>query len=185
MKERLRRPAFAIAFNGEIGTGSGRSIQGVDLGRAVRAAVEKGLLAKGGGHAMAAGVTIEKARLGEFRAFMEETLSAAGTRPRRRIARHRCGADGLGRVELAQSIDRAGPFGSATEPALAFPAHRIVDAGIETANGTVGALRGEGSAHAIAFRAGGTLLGDMLLKARDSGPLHLAGTPVGRPLRPQ
>ena len=71
LKERLRRPAFAIAFNGEIGTGSGRSIQGVDLGRAVRAAVEKGLLAKGGGHAMAAGVTIEKARLGEFRAFMK------------------------------------------------------------------------------------------------------------------
>ena len=63
MKERFGRPAFAIALEpGGIGTGSGRSIAGVDLGRAVRQAVHDGLLLKGGGHAMAAGVTLRKDR---------------------------------------------------------------------------------------------------------------------------
>ncbi len=61
LKERFGRPAFAIALEpGGTGTGSGRSIAGVDLGRAVRRAVQEGLLLKGGGHAMAAGVTLKK-----------------------------------------------------------------------------------------------------------------------------
>ena len=61
MKERFGRPAFAIALEpGGIGTGSGRSITGVDLGRAVRHAASTGLVIKGGGHAMAAGVTLRK-----------------------------------------------------------------------------------------------------------------------------
>ncbi len=81
LKDRFRRPAVAIAFmaNG-VGTGSGRSVPGVDLGRAVRGALERGIIVKGGGHVMAAGLTIEQARLGEFRAFMEDTLGAVGAR---------------------------------------------------------------------------------------------------------
>jgi site-specific recombinase XerD len=75
LKERFKRPAFAIALKGKIGTGSGRSIPGVDLGRAVRAAVEEGILVKGGGHAMAAGITIARERLGDFRAFLEQRLT--------------------------------------------------------------------------------------------------------------
>ncbi len=74
LKEKYRRPAFAIAFDGEIGTGSGRSIAGIDLGRAVRGAVEAGLLIKGGGHAMAAGLTIARDRLADFRAYLEHAL---------------------------------------------------------------------------------------------------------------
>ncbi len=67
LKERYGRPAFAIAIEpGGIGTGSGRSIAGVDLGRAVRQAVSDGLLIKGGGHAMAAGVTLEARVIGGF-----------------------------------------------------------------------------------------------------------------------
>ena len=77
LKEKFARPAFAIALEpGGIGTGSGRSIAGVDLGKAVRQAVADGLLLKGGGHAMAAGVTLRKERLAEFRAFMESALGA-------------------------------------------------------------------------------------------------------------
>lgn len=75
LKERFQRPAFAIAFTGDTGTGSGRSIPGVDLGRAVREAVEDGLLLKGGGHAMAAGLTVERARLGDLRAHLETRLA--------------------------------------------------------------------------------------------------------------
>ncbi len=77
LKEKFSRPAFAIALEpGGIGTGSGRSISGVDLGKAVRQAVHDGLLLKGGGHAMAAGVTLRKERLAEFRAAMESALAA-------------------------------------------------------------------------------------------------------------
>jgi single-stranded-DNA-specific exonuclease len=76
LKEKFSRPAFAIALEpGGIGTGSGRSISGVDLGKAVRQAVKDGLLMKGGGHAMAAGVTLRKERLAEFRAYMESALA--------------------------------------------------------------------------------------------------------------
>ena len=76
LKERYRRPAFAIAFDGNgKGTGSGRSVPGLDLGRLVRKAVDLGLLVKGGGHAMAAGITVEKSRLGELRAFLEENAA--------------------------------------------------------------------------------------------------------------
>src|SRR6202051_1659636 len=79
LKEKFSRPAFAIALEpGGIGTGSGRSISGVDLGRAVRQAVKDGLLMKGGGHAMAAGVTLRRERLAEFRATMESALADDG-----------------------------------------------------------------------------------------------------------
>ncbi|HEX5517490.1 MAG TPA: single-stranded-DNA-specific exonuclease RecJ, partial [Pseudolabrys sp.] len=78
LKERYGRPAFAIALEpGGIGTGSGRSIPGVDIGRTVRRAVQEGLLLKGGGHAMAAGVTLKKDALGAFRAFLEDALAAS------------------------------------------------------------------------------------------------------------
>ena len=76
LKEKFSRPAFAIALEpGGIGTGSGRSISGVDLGKAVRQAVHDGILLKGGGHAMAAGVTLRKEKLAEFRAYLESALA--------------------------------------------------------------------------------------------------------------
>ncbi len=85
LKEKYGRPAFAIALEpGGIGTGSGRSIFGVDIGRAVRRAVAEGLLLKGGGHAMAAGVTLRKSRAG------------AAARLSRSDARRRC-RDGAAR----------------------------------------------------------------------------------------
>src|SRR5262249_42199989 len=75
LKERFGRPAFAIALEpGGLATGSGRSIPGVDLGQIVRRAVTEGLLLKGGGHAMAAGITLRQTALAEFRAFLEEKL---------------------------------------------------------------------------------------------------------------
>jgi single-stranded-DNA-specific exonuclease len=97
LKEKFGRPAFAIALDhggdqsgdqnddqsGGIGTGSGRSIPGVDLGRAVRSAVADGILIKGGGHAMAAGVTLRKDALGEFRAFLDDFLRDAVEAARR------------------------------------------------------------------------------------------------------
>src|SRR5260370_14479133 len=75
LKEKFARPAFAIALEpGGIGTGSGRSISGVDLGKAVRQAVKEKLLMKGGGHAMAAGVTLRKEKLAGVLALMGSPL---------------------------------------------------------------------------------------------------------------
>ena len=106
LRERFERPAFAIAWNGSgVGAGSGRSVPGVDIGSAVRAAVEAGILVKGGGHAMAAGVTLEREKLGAFRAFLEERLgadmAAAARRPRspdrrRAFSRRRDAGSGRG-----------------------------------------------------------------------------------------
>src|SRR6516164_4774561 len=87
LKEKFGRPAFAIALEpGGIGTGSGRSISGVDLGKAVRHAVSTGLVIKGGGHAMAAGVTLRKDALSAFRAYLEDALAGAVEAARREHA---------------------------------------------------------------------------------------------------
>ncbi|MFD1333153.1 single-stranded-DNA-specific exonuclease RecJ, partial [Methylopila musalis] len=123
LKERFRRPAFAVAFLPDgTGTGSGRSIPGVDLGAAVRAAVDEGLLVKGGGHAMAAGVTVRKSALGAFRAHLEQALGAAVTRARADQALKIDAAltAAAATLDLARDLERAGPFGSgAPEPVLA------------------------------------------------------------------
>ena len=122
LKEKFARPAFAIALEpGGIGTGSGRSIGGVDLGKAVRQAVHDGLLMKGGGHAMAAGVTLRKEKLAEFRAYMESALAADVANSRHENELFIDGAVTARAVtpEFAATLNRAGPFGSANpEPEI-------------------------------------------------------------------
>ena len=129
LKEKFGRPAFAIALEpGGIGTGSGRSIAGVDIGRAVRRAVAEGLLVKGGGHAMAAGVTLRKGALAQLRAFLEAALSADVATARRASGLMIDGAVSAAgaNLDLVAMIERAGPFGSGNpEPVIALPAHTV------------------------------------------------------------
>ncbi|HZD91196.1 MAG TPA: single-stranded-DNA-specific exonuclease RecJ [Pseudolabrys sp.] len=180
LKERYGRPAFAIALGpGGIGTGSGRSIAGVDLGRAVRRAVAEGLLVKGGGHAMAAGVTLKKDRLGAFRAFLEEALADSVEAARRESALKIDGAvsaAGANR-ELVELLARAGPFGAGNpEPLLALPSHTLAYVDPVGENHLRVRLRaGDGKLiNAIAFRAAGQPLGKALLDNRGR-PVHAAG----------
>lgn len=115
LKEKFARPAFAIALEpGGVGTGSGRSISGVDLGRAVRGAVSEGLLMKGGGHAMAAGITLRKEQLAAFRAYIEAALADDVARSRNVRELLIDGAVSARAVtpELAATLNRAGPFGA-------------------------------------------------------------------------
>ncbi len=180
LKERFKRPAFAIAFNGKTGVGSGRSIAGIDLGRVVRAAVEAGILLKGGGHAMAAGVTLERARLGDFRAFLEERLGDAVERARANDALAIDAAlTAAGAVPgLVEAFALAGPFGAGNpEPVFAFPDHRLVDVATVGAGHVRVRVRAGDGAHlnAIAFRAADGPLGQALL-ARKGEAMHLAGT---------
>jgi single-stranded-DNA-specific exonuclease len=181
LKEKFGRPAFAIALEpGGIGTGSGRSIAGVDIGRAVRRAVAEGLLVKGGGHAMAAGVTLRKGALAQLRAFFEAALSADVA-----IARRASGlmVDGAvsaagANLDLVAMIERAGPFGSGNpEPVIALPAHTVTyaeEAG--QAHMRVRLKSADGAAvNAIAFRAAGQKLGTALLNSRGR-QVHAAGS---------
>ncbi len=182
LKERFERPAFALTLAGARATGSGRSIPGVDLGRAVRAAVEAGVAIKGGGHAMAAGVTLERERIGEWRAFLEERLGEA-------VARARAGAGltidaaltaNAATPELAHRLEAAGPYGSGNpEPVFALTRHRLADVMPVGAGGDhlrLRAVAGDGRAvEGIAFRAAGKKLGEALIRLRGA-PVHLAGT---------
>jgi len=180
LKERYGRPAFAIALEpGGTGTGSGRSIAGVDLGRAVRQAVHDGLLVKGGGHAMAAGVTLRKDALAPFRAFLEQALGAAVEASRRESALKIDGAVSAGgfNLQLADMLARAGPYGAGNpEPMLTLPAHTIAYAEPAGENHIRVRLKsGDGKfVNAIAFRAVGTPLGKALIDNRGRA-VHAAG----------
>ncbi|MBX9876694.1 MAG: single-stranded-DNA-specific exonuclease RecJ, partial [Beijerinckiaceae bacterium] len=182
LKERFRKPAFALALNGEGGaTGSGRSVAGVDLGRAVRAAVEAGLAVKGGGHAMAAGVTLAPGQDATFHAFLAQRLAsevAAAGESEALLVDAALSAGGATPRLLAE-IDRAGPFGQGSpEPVFVFPAHRLTDA-VEIGSGghvRVKLKGGDGtSVGGVAFRCAQEPLGRALLAARGES-VHLAAT---------
>ncbi|WP_297103749.1 single-stranded-DNA-specific exonuclease RecJ [uncultured Devosia sp.] len=181
LRERFDRPSFAIALNPDgTGTGSGRSIPGVDLGSAVIAAVEQGLVPKGGGHAMAAGVSLKPGDLGPFRVFLTEAL-AAGVASARAASALKIDAALTARgatLDLLHSLERAGPYGSGNpSPVFAFPAHRARFPQIVGKGGHVSfSLSSDDGARlkAIAFRAAGTPLGDALMRGGDE-PLHFAG----------
>lgn len=181
LKERYGRPAFAIALEpGGIGTGSGRSIQGVDLGAAVRHAVTAGLLLKGGGHAMAAGITISPDKLAPFRAYLEEALHSAVEVARREDSLLIDGAVTAGGANVAMLADiaRAGPFGSGhSEPVFALPGHTIAYAEeVGQAHVRARLRSGDGTMlNAIAFRAAGKPLGQALIANRGRS-VHAAGT---------
>ncbi len=181
LKEKFNRPAFAIALEpGGIGTGSGRSIAGVDIGRAVRRAVAEGILLKGGGHAMAAGVTLRKSALAALRALLESTLDAEVQAARRAGGLLIDGAvsAAAANADLVALIGRAGPFGSGNpEPIIALPAHTVSYAEEVGQSHVRARLKSnDGSAvSAIAFRAAGQKLGQALLQSRGL-PIHAAGS---------
>ena len=181
LKERFGLPAFALGINRETGiaTGSGRSIHGVDLGRAVRLAGGQGLLVKGGGHAMAAGLTVEAGKLGALRAFFEEQLRAetAAAAEGRALMIDGALAAGACKPELVELLEKAGPFGSGNPaPVFALPAHRVAWADrVGTDHVRCALQAADGSRlKAVAFRALSTPMGELLLSERQK-PLHIAG----------
>ena len=181
LKDYARRPAFAIAFNPNgLGTGSGRSVAGFDLGRLVREAVEAGLLVKGGGHAMAAGITVERAKLGALRAFFEERAAADVFRLQDEeslLIDAALAAEGA-TLDLLDTLERAGPFGTGhVAPLFALPRHRLIDIRAVGTNHLRADLASEsgGRIQGMAFRAVDTPLGDFLARNRGA-TLHVAGS---------
>lgn len=180
IKEKFKRPAFAIAFDPSgRGTGSGRSIPGFDMGKMVRAAVDEGLLVKGGGHAMAAGLTVERSKLGKLRAYFEARAEADVPAL---VANHMLKIDGAlsasgATLELIDRLEQAGPYGSGhPQPVFALPSHRIADSRlVGTSHVKVVLEAADGSRlDAISFRSADTPLGQMLLNGRGM-QIHVAG----------
>ncbi|MBM1221256.1 single-stranded-DNA-specific exonuclease RecJ [Ponticoccus sp. SC2-23] len=179
LKEATNRPAIVIGFDGEEGKGSGRSVSGIDLGAVIQKTAAEGLLIKGGGHKMAAGLTVAR-----------DTLEAAMDRIGALLARQ--GADALGpadlridavlmpgaaTVELVDQIEQAGPFGAgAPAPRFAFPDVMIQSTRqVGTGHLKIGFGDGLGARlDAIAFGAMDTPLGPFL-EARRGHRAHLAG----------
>ncbi|TAJ33578.1 MAG: single-stranded-DNA-specific exonuclease RecJ [Reyranella sp.] len=177
--ERYGRPAFVIGMDGALGKGSGRSVRGVDLGAAVIAARQAGLLVNGGGHAMAAGLTVARDSLPELTRFLDERITPQlGAAPAmRELGIDAALAPAAATQELVDMIERAGPFGAGNAlPRFALTGVRVSYAqpvGEGHVRCTlVGAERGR--VEAIAFRANQTALGPALLDpARPV--LHVAG----------
>lgn len=177
--DRFQRPACVIAWAGAEGTGSLRSIAGVDIGSAVRAAMAAGHLAKGGGHTMAAGLTVARDRFDDLQAFMRKQLKQQATEARARLALELDGALTPVSVtdDLMALLERAGPFGQGNpEPRFAFPAHRVKFAKVVgTAHVRCVLEAGDGSRlDAVAFRAAERPVGKALLGAAGM-PVHVAG----------
>ncbi|WP_375462658.1 single-stranded-DNA-specific exonuclease RecJ [uncultured Methylobacterium sp.] len=181
LKERFGRPAFAFALRPDgTATGSGRSIPGADLGDAVRGAVAAGLALRGGGHAMAAGVTLSGTDLTHFAAHVADGLAEAVAQARAVEALLLDGTVSAGgaTAETVRLLQRAGPFGQgAPEPVFALPRHRIVDAAIVGHGHVRARLRSrDGQAvGAISFRSAQGPLGQAILTGIGR-EFHVAGT---------
>jgi single-stranded-DNA-specific exonuclease len=181
LKEKLGRPAVVIAVdeNG-VGKGSARSITGVDLGAAILAAKEHGLIDAGGGHAMAAGLTVAADGIPALADFLEERLADAIDRARedRALIVDAVLATGGVNPSLIESLEAGGPYGMGwPAPRIAAGPVRIVKADI-VGNGHVRVIASGGdgpSLKAVAFRAAETDLGQALLAAPPHRRLWLAG----------
>ncbi len=178
LKEAARRPAVVIGFEGDIGKGSARSISGVDLGAAVQRLAAEGLLIKGGGHKMAAGLTVARDQLTAAMGRLSELLAkqGAGAGEATDLRIDALLAPSAATPDLVAQIDAAGPFG-ASSPA---PRFAFTDMAVSARPMGEGHLRlsfGDGigpKLEAVLFGAFQTPLGDALL-AGGAGRFHLAG----------
>ena len=177
--ERYGRPAFVVGMDGEVGKGSGRSVRGVDLGAAVLAARQSGLLINGGGHAMAAGLTVAKNALPDLAKFLDERIAPQlGAAPAvRELGIDAALAPAAATQELVAMVERAGPFGAGNAlPRFALPGVRVSYAQPVGEGHVRCTLVGQerGLVEAIAFRAGQSALGPALLDPAKP-VLHVAG----------
>lgn len=124
LKETANRPAIVIGFDGDEGKGSGRSVSGVDLGASIQRLAAEGLLVKGGGHKMAAGLTVMRDKLEPAMERLSELLAKQGAGQGGPADMKLEGAlmPGAATVDLVEQIEQAGPFGAgAPAPRYALP----------------------------------------------------------------
>lgn len=182
IKERFGRPAIVVAEEEDgTGKGSGRSIGGVDLGAAVLAAKDSGLLLAGGGHAMAAGLTVAPGGVEPLREFLRDRMAAdvEAARGGRSLLLDALLAPGGVSGALCDALDAAGPYGAGwPSPRVAAGPARLIRPGI-VGNGHVRAIASGADGRSfklIAFRSADTPLGQAILSASPDSRWWLAGT---------
>ena len=183
IKEKTGKPTLVIAEDADEaghGKGSGRSIAGVDLGAAIIAAREHGLLVAGGGHAMAAGLTVEAGKLDALGQWLDERLGStvAAAMASQSMLLDLAVAPGGLTPALIEELESAGPYGMGWPgPRVAVGPVRLVKADLVGSDHVRLIARGEDGASfkAIAFRAASTELGQTLLHATHQRRLWLAG----------
>ena len=181
IKEKAGRPAIVIALDEDgVGKGSGRSISGVDLGAAVMAAKDSGLLVAGGGHAMAAGLTVAADRVDALADFLDDRLSGAVAcaRDDRALLIDAVLAPAGVNPDFIAAIEAGGPYGAGwPAPRIAAGPMRVIKADV-VGNGHLRAIMGgeDGrSFKTIAFRQAETELGQAILGAPRDRRLWVAG----------
>ncbi|MDR1694200.1 MAG: single-stranded-DNA-specific exonuclease RecJ [Lactobacillaceae bacterium] len=173
LKERYNLPSFVMSVEDDDVKGSARSIPGVDLGALIISAKEKGIVAKGGGHYMAAGFSLEKDKLDEFKAFVGEYIkSKIGNEDITPVIEYDGMVDISGAsIELAETIEKLEPFGANNqEPRMVIKNVKIIKSDI-VGSGHVRCIltsSNGGSLSAIAFRVADTDIGNALLKSSGS-----------------
>ena len=180
IKEKTGKPAVVIALDGDTGKGSGRSISGVDLGAAIIRARGEGLLVAGGGHAMAAGLTVDADKVDRLADWLDHTLEGhvARASATRDMALDIAVAPGGLTSELVNSLEEAGPYGVGWPgPRVAVGPVRLVKCDIVgTDHVRLIAAGDDGkSFKGIAFRAAESDMGQALLHGSRSRRLWLAG----------
>ncbi len=185
VKDRFNLPTIVIGCHDGTWIGSGRSVHAIDLGAAVISAKNADLLIKGGGHKMAAGLTIDPAQLAAFHAFMNDRIAQQQSMLNERDLRptHLC--DGMlsvraASVDFINQLDRLGPYGAGHhEPRFIFQNVRVsfaktVGSEGEHINCQLLSLQGD-RLKAIAFRAMSSAIGPLLLSNQNT-LLHVMGT---------
>lgn len=181
LKEKLGRPSIVIALDSDgVGKGSGRSIAGVDLGAAVLAAKDHGLLAAGGGHAMAAGLTIDAGKIDAFAEFLDDRLASdvAQAGADKALLLDAIVSTGGVTPALVDALEAGGPFGMGwPAPRVAAGPMRVVKADIVGKDHVRAIMAGDDgrSLKCVAFRHGETALGQALLAAPRDRRLWVAG----------
>ncbi len=182
IKEKTGKPSLVIALDAETGQGkgSGRSIAGVDLGAAIIRAKDEGLLLAGGGHAMAAGLTVDAARIEDLSDWLDATLEAqvAGASASREMLLDIAVAPGGLVPDLIASLDEGGPYGVGWPgPRVAVGPVRLVKCDIVGADHVRIIASGDDghSFKGIAFRAADSDMGQALLHGSQGRKLWLAG----------
>ena len=181
LKEKHGRPAIVIAVGEDgIGKGSGRSISGVDLGAAVLAAKDMGLLVAGGGHAMAAGLTVMADKIEAFGDFLETRLAAdvARASDNRALLLDVVVAPGGVNPGLVEALEAGGPYGMGwPAPRIAAGPMRVIKADIVGTDHVRAVMAGDDgrSLKTVAFRQRETPLGQAILGAPRDRRLWVAG----------
>lgn len=181
LKEKLGRPAIVIALDEHgVGKGSGRSISGVDLGAAVLAAKDSGLLVAGGGHAMAAGLTVAKGGLDALADFLDARLSddVARAMGAKSLLIDAVLSPRAVNPDFVAAVDQGGPYGTGwPAPRIATGPVRVIKADIVGANHLRAIVSGDDgkSIKTVAFRQAESELGRAILGAPRDRRLWLAG----------